>query len=140
MLTRLLNFVKMFLGKGDFLLINFLRAIGDVFISILRLITLLLIALLTGIQHIIFNSTEVANITLSLIPQKRHRDRLAFIDDLCMYNLDLVTKANMPPGNYIPFKEDSDEDLPEDFPDSAQFPEDLDDDEDFPDDPDSNNN
>lgn len=80
--------------------------------------------LFTGLHHILFNQTEVSNVTLTIAPQRRHRDRLAFIDGLRMYNLDLINNASMPPGGSIPFRED---DYDEDF-------DDFDDDEDFPDD------
>lgn len=80
--------------------------------------------LFTGLHHILFNQTEVSNVTLTIAPQRRHRDRLAFIDGLRMYNLDLINSASMPPGGSVPFRED---DYDEDF-------DDFDDDEDFPDD------
>lgn len=80
--------------------------------------------LFTGLHHILFNQTEVSNVTLTIAPQRRHRDRLAFIDGLRMYNLDLINNASMPPGGSIPFRED----------DYDEYFDDFDDDEDFPDD------
>lgn len=105
---------------------NFFCAIRDVVIAVLRLIMLQVLLLFTGLHHILFNQTEVSNVTLALVPQRRHRDRLAFIDGLRMYNLDLINNASMPPGGSVPFREDDYDD--EDFDDFDEG------DDDFPDD------
>ena len=61
---------------------NFVCALRDVIIAILRLIMLQLVLFVTGLHHILFNRMEVSNIQLMAVPQRRDRDRLAFVDDL----------------------------------------------------------
>ena len=70
---------------------NFWSAFRDIFIAILRLIMLQIVLFVTGLHHILFNRLEVSNISLALIPQRRDRERLAFVDDLKANNLDLLT-------------------------------------------------
>lgn len=85
---------------------NFGCALRDVIIAILRLVMLQLVLFVTGVHHILFNRTEVSNISLSLIPQRRDRERLAFMDDLKANNFDLIKNAALPPASCTDFKED----------------------------------
>lgn len=59
-----------------------MKFIRDVIVSVLRLLLLEIVAFFTGIHHILFNSLEVSNISLGLIPSRRDRDKLSFLDDL----------------------------------------------------------
>lgn len=104
---------------------NFWSALRDVIIAILRLLMLQLILFVTGLHHILFNRTEISNIQLMVIPQRRDRDRLSFVEDLRANNFDLIKNSPLPPADCNGFVED-DEDLGDDFPD--------DDIDDFPDD------
>ena len=87
---------------------NFVCALRDVIIAILRLIMLQLVLFVTGLHHILFNRMEVSNIQLMVIPQRRDRDRLAFVDDLKANNFDLITKSPLPPADCMCFVEDDD--------------------------------
>ena len=87
---------------------NFVCALRDVIIAILRLIMLQLVLFVTGLHHILFNRMEVSNIQLMAVPQRRDRDRLAFVDDLKANNFDLITKASLPPADCLGFVEDDD--------------------------------
>ena len=104
---------------------NFWNAFRDILIAILRLIMLQLVLFVTGIHHILFNRTEVSNISLALIPQRRDRERLAFVDDLKANNLDLVS-----PDIPLPLSEN------DDFREDDEY---LNDDDDIDDDDNSNN-
>ena len=93
---------------------GFWSAVRDIIIAILRLFMLQIILLFTGLNHILFNRVEVANVVLSLIPQRRDRDKLSFVDDLKANNFDLLKNTPLPPADCSNFEED-DED--EDFDD-----------------------
>ena len=100
---------------------NFVCALRDVIIAILRLIMLQLVLFVTGLHHILFNRMEVSNIQLMAVPQRRDRDRLAFVDDLKANNFDLITKASLPPADCTGFVEDDIDDIEfteEDFDDN----------------------
>lgn len=100
---------------------NFFSALRDIVIALLRLCMLLLILFFTGLNHILFNRTEVSNVSLVLIPQRRDRERLAFVDDLKQNNFDLLKNSPLPPASCNDFKDDEnfdEEDFNiEDFPD-----------------------
>lgn len=85
---------------------NFWCSLRDIIIAILRLIMLELVLLVTGLHHILFNHTEISNITLVMVPQRRDRERLAFVDDLRNNNFDLVNNVSPPTSGYSKFKED----------------------------------
>lgn len=85
---------------------GFLSAIRDVIRAILRLFMLQIILLFTGLNHILFNRVEVSNIALSLIPQRRDRDKLSFVDDLKVNNLDMIKSSPLPPADCTNFIED----------------------------------
>ena len=89
---------------------NFWYALRDVIIAILRLIMLQLVLFVTGLHHVLFNRTEVSNIQLMVIPQRRDRERLEFVDDLKANNFDLITNTPLPPANCNGFVEDDDMD------------------------------
>ena len=99
---------------------NFGYAFRDVLIAILRLIMLQLILFVTGLHHILFNRTEISNIQLMVIPQRRDRERLAFVDDLKANNFDLLKNSPLPPADCNGFVEDDIDDIEfteEDFDD-----------------------
>ena len=48
-----------------------------------------------------------------VIPQRRDRERLAFVDDLKANNFDLITNTPLPPANCNGFVEDDDMDFNE---------------------------
>lgn len=78
-----------------------------------------LVLFVTGLHHILFNRMEVSNIQLMVVPQRRDRDRLSFVDDLKANNFDLITKSPLPPADCMGFVEDDDiEFTEEDFDDN----------------------
>lgn len=85
---------------------NFLYAVRDIIVALLRLILLQLILFVTGVNNILFNRTEIANVSLVIIPQRRDRDRLAFVDDLKANNFDLLHNKPLPPAECPNFTED----------------------------------
>lgn len=94
---------------------GFGSAVRDIIIAILRLFMLQIILLFTGLNHILFNRVEVANVALSLIPQRRDRDKLSFVDDLKENNFDLIKNAPLPPAECNNFVEDDElDDIDED--------------------------
>lgn len=114
---------------------NFFNAVRDMIIATLRLIMLQIILFVTGIHHILFNSVEISNISLVMVPQRRNRDKLAFMDDLRANNFDLVKNFSLPPAE-TDFKGDDEfDDLDDEFDDDdIIIDEDDDNDNDNPDD------
>ena len=106
---------------------NFFSALRDIVIALLRLIMLLFILFFTGLNHILFNRTEISNVSLVIIPQRRDRERLAFVDDLKQNNFDLLKNSPLPPASCNDFKDDEHFDE-EDF-DIEDFPDDDEDDD-----------
>ena len=87
---------------------NFLYAVRDIIVALLRLVLLQRILFVTGVNNILFNRTEIANVSLVIIPQRRDRDRLAFVDDLKANNFDLLHNKPLPPAECPNFTEDKD--------------------------------
>ena len=110
-----------------------MKFIRDVIISIIRLILLEIVAFFTGLHHILFNSLEVSNISLGLIPSRRDRDKLSFLDDL-RTNTVGISKMD----DTVPFRPDDEDDFEDDF--NEELDNDEGDSENNPDDnPDDNN-
>ena len=84
-----------------------------------------IVLLATGLHNILFNRSEIANISLVLIPQRRDRDNLTFINNLKVNNFDLM-KGPIPPADNIGFIEDSDLDTL-DYPERDDYPDDNED-------------
>ena len=88
---------------------GFLCAIRDTLIALLRLGMLQFILFFTGLNHILFNRVEISNVALTMIPQRRDRDKLAFVDDLKVNNLDMLKEGPLPPADCTNFTEDDDD-------------------------------
>ena len=104
---------------------NFFNAVRDMLIATLRLVMLQIILFVTGIHHILFNSVEISNISLVMVPQRRNRDKLAFMDDLRANNFDLVKNFSLPPAE-ANFKGDDEFDDLDDYDDDIIFDDDDD--------------
>jgi hypothetical protein len=68
--------------------------------------------IVSGLDQIFFNDSEVVNVTLICMPQRREQDKLAYIDKLIENNMDVALHKQAPPSNFIPFQEDSEYDEP----------------------------
>lgn len=88
---------------------SFLYVLRDILIAILRLLMLQLVFFTSGLHQILFNKVEISNISLVLIPQRRERDKLSFVDDLYINNIDLASNKVLPPSN-CNFQEDDEDD------------------------------
>lgn len=69
---------------------DFLNLLGSWFIAICRLILLCFILFIEGLHYILFSRTEVSSIVLKVIPIRVDRDKLSYVDNLAMNNLDLM--------------------------------------------------
>lgn len=70
-------------------MINFLRQVLDVFCSIVRLLILEFVLFFSGLNHILFNKSEITSLTLQIIPQKREREKLSYLSELKYSNFDI---------------------------------------------------
>lgn len=102
----------------------FFDTILGMLIAFVRLLFLLAIFFLNGVQHILFNKCEINGVTLMLTPQRQDKDKIAYIDKLRCENVDLATGLPIPKGDGVPFRAD------DEYDDFDDFPDDIDDDDD----------
>ena len=77
----------------------FLKRIGCIIWSLLRLSLIVIMGTLSGIHNIIFNKMEIINMSLMMRPQAPEREKLGFIDKLCAGNLELSANMPVPPAD-----------------------------------------
>ena len=64
------------------------------FIAVSRLILLCFILLVEGLHHILFTRSEVCAIVLKVIPLRVDRDKISYVENLAMNNLDLMASQD----------------------------------------------
>jgi hypothetical protein len=94
---------------------NFIRTVLDIVRALLRLVLMMCRLVISGLDQILFNNSEVANISLICVAQRREQEKIAYIDKLIENNIDLALHQQVPPSNFIPFQEDSEYDDDEPF-------------------------
>lgn len=97
-----------------------------IFVSIFRLILILITAFLNGLNHILFNRLEVVGMQLNMKPQQTEMDKIAYIDSLYANNINVANGIQSPPADAFDsgeFREDAEYD-------ADNFPDDLDDEDD----------
>lgn len=114
LLTNLKNSAMMLMGENKIMAL--FKNIWFAFVAITRLLLLNLIMFLNGIHQIIFNSSEVTNVSLLIRPNTLARDKLSYIDNLRLANMDLAQKdpASLPADAFDDSKFKTDEEYLED--------------------------
>lgn len=71
-----------------------LKLIGSWCIAIVRLLLVCFILFVEGLHHILFSRNEVCGVVLRVVPIRSDRDKLTFVENLAMNNLDLMAYQN----------------------------------------------
>ena len=69
-------------------------------IAVIRLIFLVLIMLVNGLQQILFNRVEICNVGFSYLPLRKDRENISYINKLNLGNTDLVRPYPMPEDDF----------------------------------------
>ncbi len=67
-----------------------LGLIGSWLIAIFRLLLVCFILFVEGLHHILFSRNEICGVVMRVVPIRVDRDKLSYIENLTMNNLDLM--------------------------------------------------
>lgn len=103
---------------------GFFKTIWGIIVALARLIVLEFILFFNGLNHILFNKSEIVSVSITIAPQRQEREKLSYLDNLKLCNFDIDNNISVPQDNYIEFRgddefdgEDFDDDDLEDFDD-----------------------
>lgn len=71
-----------------------IELVGSWCIAVVRLILVCFILLVEGLHHIFFSRNEICGVILRVLPIRVDRDKIAYMDNLAMNNLDLMATQN----------------------------------------------